>query len=175
MWRKNRSKPVAVSREGVKRKNQDRKRFKARAARRPVRFWWQAFALLGLSTMLWWQLPVDAVLFEPRRLAPPPNRAPRMSYWHRKSRAGTGQYACSSTPPGGVAADIELGVFDVIEEQRPPVFLEQGARYPGVRNPPQSNRWHRRYQQSMRLLPKTLQCPLPESYRRGGGRKRSLR
>ncbi len=136
MWRKNRSKPVAVSREGVKRKNQDRKRFKARAARRPVRFWWQAFALLGLSTMLWWQLPVDAVLFEPRRLAPPPE--PRAAYVilaPEEAAQALANMRASWTPPGGVAADIELGVFDVIEEQRPPVFLEQGARYPGVWEP----------------------------------------
>jgi hypothetical protein len=117
----------------MKRKSQDRKRFRARAARRPLRFWWQAFALLGLSTMLWWQLPVDAVLFEPRMLAPPPD--PRAAYVilaPEEAAQALANMRASWAAPGGVAADIELGVFDVIEEQRPPVFLEQGVRYPGV-------------------------------------------
>jgi hypothetical protein len=33
------------------RHNQSGKRFRARAARRPLRFWWQPFALLGVTVL----------------------------------------------------------------------------------------------------------------------------
>ena len=117
------------------RHNQSGKRFRARAARRPLRFWWQPFALLGVTVLLWSHLPVNAVLFEPRVLAPPPE--PRAAYVVLAPEEAAQALANmrASWRTSGSAADIELGVFDVLEEQNPPAFLEQGARYPGVWQP----------------------------------------
>lgn len=117
------------------RHNQSGKRFRARAARRPLRFWWQPFALLGVTVLLWSHLPVNAVLFEPRVLAPTPE--PRTAYVLLAPEEAEQALANmrASWVTSGTAADIELGVFDVLEEQNPPTFLEQGARYPGVWQP----------------------------------------
>ncbi|HPB11632.1 MAG TPA: hypothetical protein PLW27_07495 [Kiritimatiellia bacterium] len=117
------------------RNNLDGGRFRARAARRPLRFWWQAFALLGMTALLWSNLPVNAVLFEPRVLAPFPE--PRAAYVvlapEQAAQALANMRASWGAP--GVAADMELGVFDVVDALKPPVFLEQGARFPGVWQP----------------------------------------
>lgn len=117
------------------RHNPSGERFRARAARRPLRFWWQPFALLGVTVLLWSHLPVNAVLFEPRVLAPTPE--PRAAYVVLAPEEAAQALANMGASWGtsGTAADIELGVFDVPEEQNPPVFLEQGARYPGVWQP----------------------------------------
>ena len=100
------------------RHNQSGKRFRARAARRPLRFWWQPFALLGVTVLLWSHLPVNAVLFEPRVLAPPPE--PRAAYVvlapEEAAQALANMRASWGT--SGSAADIELGVFDVLVEQK---------------------------------------------------------
>ncbi len=120
------------------RNNQDGERFRARAAPHPLRFWWQAFALLGLTVLMWSHLPVNAVLFEPRMFAPFPE--PRAAYVLlaqeeavqalANMRASWGTAGASAS-----AADMELGLFDVIDERKPPIFLEQGARFPGVWQP----------------------------------------
>ncbi|HRR32569.1 MAG TPA: hypothetical protein P5026_00570 [Kiritimatiellia bacterium] len=117
------------------RHKQNRERFRARAARRPLRFWWQPFALLGIIVLLWSHLPVNAILFEPR--VPVPPSEPRAAYvvLAPEEAAQALDNMRASWATSGALADIELGVFDVREEQKPPVFLEQGARFPGVWQP----------------------------------------
>jgi hypothetical protein len=113
-------------------------RYRAKAARRPSRFWWQPFALLGLMLLLWWQLPVEAVLYEPRAL--PPSPEPRASYVVLASAEAAKALAAMRASwmvaeADGKAAQLDMGMFELREEPVPPVFLEQGARFPGVWRP----------------------------------------
>lgn len=114
---------------------QSAQRYRARAARRPFLFWWQAFFLLGVVLLLWSQLPVTAVLYETRVFAPLP--AARASYvvltpaYAAQALART-RTSWAAGAQGKVAAEIELGAVDLREELKPPAFLEQGARYPGA-------------------------------------------
>lgn len=43
-----------------------------RAKRKPLHYWWPAFTLLLLTLALWSKLPINALLYEPRRFAPFP-------------------------------------------------------------------------------------------------------
>jgi len=113
--------------------------YRARAARHPVRFWWQPFFLLGIMILLWSQLPVASVLFETRIFSPLPE--PRASYvaldpayaaqTFKKMRMTwtLGRTAEKS------AAEMELGAFELTKALQPPSFLEQGSRYPGLWQP----------------------------------------
>ena len=115
---------------------QSAQRYRAKAARRPFLFWWQAFFLLSLVILLWSQLPVTAVLYETRVFAPLP--AARASYvvltpaYAAQALARTRTSWTADGTQGKVASEIELGAVDLREELKPPSFLEQGARYPGV-------------------------------------------
>ena len=111
-------------------------RYRARAARRPVLFWWQAFFLLGVLILLWSQLPAAAVLYETRTLSPLPEA--RASYV-TLDQAYAAQALKNMQSSWGVAgaegkstSDMELGAVDLTEVLQPPSFLEHGNRYPGV-------------------------------------------
>ena len=110
--------------------------YRAKAARRPVLFWWQAFFLLGVLLLLWAQLPVEAVLFETRTLSP---LQEARAFYVILDPIYAAQALKSMQTSWGVAgavgknaSDMELGAVDLTEVLQPPSFLEQGSRYPGV-------------------------------------------
>lgn len=109
-------------------------RYRAKPARRPLLFWWQAFALLGIVVLLWWQLPVAAVLFEARAFPPLP--APHAAYavLDPAYAAQVFKGIQSSWARGGQADrpsfELDLGFVDLADRLAAPSFLEQGARYP---------------------------------------------
>lgn len=113
--------------------------YRAKAARQPFRFWWQAFVLLGLILLMWGQLPVTAVLYETRVLAPMPE--PRASYVvlepaeAAKALAGMRSSWTVADGEGVGGTGLDMGAFDLPEEPQPPAFLEQGRRYPGAWHP----------------------------------------
>lgn len=112
--------------------------YRAKSASRPVRFWWQAFLLLVIMILLWRQLPLHAVLHEPRIFAPLP--APRFSYVVLSPEEAAEAMIrmrsswASSAVAGHASIDLDLGMFDS-QEERPPVFLKQGTAYPGSWQP----------------------------------------
>ena len=114
-------------------------RYRAKAARRPVLFWWQAFFLFGLVILLWSQLPATSVLYESRIFSPLPDS--RASYVTLDSAYAAQAFKKLriSWTLGAVgkrsAAEMELGSIDMTETLQPPSFLEQGAIYPGVWQP----------------------------------------
>lgn len=109
-------------------------RYRAKPARRPLLFWWQAFALLGIITLLWWQLPVAAVLFETRSFPPLPE--PRASYVFLDSAYAAQVFkgVQASWVRGGLGEspsfEMDLGLVELGDRLPEPAFLEQGARYP---------------------------------------------
>lgn len=115
-------------------------RYRAKAARRPFRFWWHSFALIAIILLLWWQIPMTAILYEPRTTQPhqpaarasyillDPNQAPLLL--RRSISAWT--LASSS---GSHNSDLELGGIELISPLAPPHFLEQGSLYPGTWKP----------------------------------------
>ncbi len=114
-------------------------RYRAKAARRPILFWWQAFLLLAAILFLWSLLPVAAVLFEARVV--PPLSEPHAAYvtldpayaaqvFKKTMMAWTLGSTGEKLSPG---MDVALAELD--HALPPPEFLEQGARYPGVWQP----------------------------------------
>jgi hypothetical protein len=114
-------------------------RYRARAERRPVLYWWQAFFLLGVVALLWSQLPMTAVLYDARGAAPLPE--PRAAYvaldpayaaqaFKKSLTAWTLGGGGDRSTPG-----LELGGIDMASALRAPEFLEQGAVFPGVWRP----------------------------------------
>jgi hypothetical protein len=114
-------------------------RYRAKAARRPILFWWQAFLLLGGTLFLWSRLPVAAVLFEARVV--PPLSEPHAAYvtldpayaaqvFKKTMMAWTLGGKGEKLSPG---LDIALAELD--HALQPPEFLVQGSRYPGVWRP----------------------------------------
>jgi len=114
-------------------------RYRAKAARRPILFWWQAFLLLGVAALLWSQLPVTALLYEVRVIPPLPDA--HVSYvtldpayaahvftktMMARSLSGQGEK---------LESGIDLGTVEMDSGTQPPEFLEQGARYPGSWQP----------------------------------------
>lgn len=114
-------------------------RYRARAARRPFLFWWQAFLLLGLVVFLWSQLPVSAVLYEARVFSPLPE--PRAAYVtlepsyaaqvFKKVQHSWGMGNGDVKPSFG----MDLGLVELHEVIEPPSYLEQGGQYPGIWRP----------------------------------------
>jgi len=142
MWPKSRSERTAGdSRSGrvMKSSGQVNLPYRARAARRPFLFWWQAFFLLGVIVFLWSLLPVSAVLYEPRVFSPFPE--PHVSYVTLEATYAALIYKKLQTAwsMGFENRDssfgMDLGLFDFDDALPPPSFLEQGALYPGVWHP----------------------------------------
>ncbi|MDR2850218.1 MAG: hypothetical protein LBW77_06735 [Verrucomicrobiota bacterium] len=110
-----------------------------KTARRPILFWWQSVALLGVTALLWWQVPYRAVWSGPRAIEPFPE--PHASYVllapgeAAQALANMRASWMVTGADGGAPGDLDLGMFDLREEPAPPAFLEQGARYPGVWQP----------------------------------------
>lgn len=110
--------------------------YRAKAARRPILFWWQAFLLLGGILYLWSRLPVAAVLFEARVVPPLPE--PRAAYvtldpayaaqvFKKTMMAWTLGGKGDKLSPG-----LDIAVTELDQTLQPPEFLAQGSRYPGV-------------------------------------------
>ncbi len=114
-------------------------RYRAKAARRPFLFWWQAFFLFGVVVLLWSQLPVTAVLFEPRSV--PPLHEPRAAYVLLDGKYAAQAFKKSLTAwtlggaGGGQALGLELGGIDLGAAHPEPEYLKQGMRYPGEWQP----------------------------------------
>ena len=115
------------------------RRYRARAARRPVLFWWQAFLLLGVVVLLWAQLPMSAVLYETRVFAPLAEA--RCSYVLLDPAYAVQALKKMRTSWTAAGADgknngeMELGIVDLNDVLQPPSFLDQGAVYPGKWQP----------------------------------------
>ena len=114
-------------------------RYRAKAARRPILFWWQAFLLLGVAALLWSQLPVSALLYEVRVIPPLPEA--HVSYvtldpaYAAQVFTKTMMAWTLSDQGEKLASGMDLGTVELDSGIRPPEFLEQGARYPGSWQP----------------------------------------
>jgi hypothetical protein len=110
-------------------------RYQAKAARQPLRFWWQPFFLLGVVVALWSQLPVSAVLFEPRTV--PPLHEPRAAYVVLDAAYAAQAFKKSLTAwtlgglDGRLKSGLELEGVELSEAPPKPEYLQQGTRYPG--------------------------------------------
>jgi len=115
-------------------------RYRAKAARRPVLFWWQAFVLLAAIVWLWSQLPVTAILYESRPM-PLRRHEPRAAFVRldQEDAARALQRSLSAWKLGGAGngdlSGIELGGVELSDALAAPRYLEQGARYPGEWRP----------------------------------------
>lgn len=108
------------------------KRYRAKASRRPVRFWWQAFATLGITVCLWCGLPVGAVFYNARSFAP--LHAPRAAYvvlepaealrMLRKARSGWMAGSGGALAPSFA---LDLGLGELRESLPPPSFMDDGG------------------------------------------------
>ncbi len=115
-------------------------RYRAKASRRPVRFWWQAFATLGITICLWSQLPVGAVFYSAQRYVPLP--APCAAYVAlepadalsllRRARSGWMAGGSDALAPSFV---MDLGWDELRESLPPPSFLEDGGGVAGEWSP----------------------------------------
>ena len=121
--------------EGV----QNAGRYRAKAARRPVLFWWQAFLLLGVAVLLWCQLPMTAVFYEPRVFTPLPSAHAAYVTLDPAYAAQTVRRTVMAWTLGGAAgkraAGSDFGLDELSDALQPPGFLDQGVRYPGVWRP----------------------------------------
>ena len=118
---------------------QSGQRYRAKAARRPILFWWQAFLLLGGILFLWSLLPIAAVLFEPRRVPPLPephavyvtlDPAYAVQVFKKTMMAWTLGGKGEKLSPG-----MDVGLTELEHTLQPPEFLDQGGHYPGVWQP----------------------------------------
>lgn len=118
---------------------QSSQRYQARAARRPLLYWWQAFLLLAVAVMLWCQLPMTAVLYEARGIPPLPDAHAAYVALDPAYAAQTFKKALTAWTLGGTAErrgqGLELGGIDLESTLPAPEYLEQGARFPGVWQP----------------------------------------
>lgn len=118
---------------------QIRQRYRAKAARRPLLYWWQAFVLLGAVVLLWSQLPLTAILYEPRPV--PPLHEARAAYVTLDPAYAAQAFKKSLTEWTLVRSDkqqasgLELGNIDLESALSAPEYLEQGACYPGEWQP----------------------------------------
>jgi len=114
-------------------------RYKARAARRPFLFWWQAFLLLAVMALLWNQLPLTAVLFEARVLPPLPDAHAAYVVLDPHYASQAFKKSLTAWTSGGAGEErvsgMEIGGIDLGTTLRPPEYLQQGERYPGVWQP----------------------------------------
>jgi len=114
-------------------------RYRAKAARRPFLFWWQAFFLVGLIVALWSQLPVTAILYESRPV--PRLHEPRAAFvvLDEEDAAQAFRRSLSAWKQGGSrygeTSGIELGGVELADAIPAPQYLEQGMRYPGEWQP----------------------------------------
>lgn len=114
-------------------------RYRAKAARRPLLFWWQAFFLLGVVVLIWSQLPMTAVFYEPRVFPPLPEAQASYVTLDPAYAAQAFRKTVMAWTLGGAAgkrtSGLEFGLDALNDVLQPPVFLEQGVRYPGVWTP----------------------------------------
>lgn len=114
-------------------------RYAAKAARRPVRFWWQPFCILILLGLLWSQLPLSAVLSGARIL--PPATEARAAYVLLDAGCAAQAFRKSvavwTSGVGGMkqSQDPDLGGIDLGNATFAPEYLTQGQYYPGSWRP----------------------------------------
>ena len=114
-------------------------RYKAKAARRPILFWWQAFFLLAVMAFLWNQLPLTAVLFEARVIPSLPVAHAAYVVLDSKYASAAFKKSLTAWTSGGtggkLAPGMEIGGIDFVNAPHPAEYLERGGRYPGVWQP----------------------------------------
>jgi len=114
-------------------------RYRAKAARRPVLFWWQAFMVLGSVVFLWSLLPMAAIMHEERIVPPLPDAYASYVVLDPHVAAMVLKKMQTAWALGAAGGKLSQGAeIDLIERNdalRPPVYLKQGARYPGVWQP----------------------------------------
>jgi len=114
-------------------------RYRAKAARRPLLFWWQAFFLLGVVVLLWSELPMTAVFYEPRVFPPLPEAHASYVTLDPAYAAQAFRKTVMAWTLGGAAgkraSELELGLDELNDALPPPAFLEQGVHFPGVWKP----------------------------------------
>lgn len=109
-------------------------RFRARASRRPLLFWWQAFAILGVTIFLWSGLPVGAVFYNTRRFMP--LTEPRAAYVViepaealRMLRKARSDWMVGNGDKLSPSFTMALGLSELREALPPPSFLEKGISF----------------------------------------------
>lgn len=113
--------------------------YKAKPARRALRYWLQPFVLLFLVFLLCRLLPVSALLYESREIRPLPGaRAFYVSidpdYAMEILRASMQTWR-RSRPEGEGSDNMSMEAVELSEPLGPPAFLKQGSLYPGVWTP----------------------------------------
>lgn len=108
--------------------------YRAKAARRPLLFWWQVFLFLAVATLLWYQIPPAAVFYTPRTLRP---LSPAQAAYITLTPAEATQAFQSSFMNWTLGrsqkngrTETDFGVTDLSDPLPPPKFLKQGSRYP---------------------------------------------
>lgn len=138
MWPRNQSR-VQAGATGMVDSGHTAGRYRAKAARRPFLFWWQAFFLLGIVVLLWSQLPMTAVFYEPRVFPPLPEAHASYVTLDPTYAAQTFRKTVMAWTLGGTAekheSGLDFGLDELHDALHPPVFLEQGVRYPGAWSP----------------------------------------
>jgi hypothetical protein len=118
---------------------QNKQRYRARAARRPVLYWWQAFLVLGTVVFLWSQLPLTAVLYEARTVPPLPEAHAAYVELDPAFAAQAFKKSLSAwtlgVGGGKLVPGLDLGGIDMENTLQPPEYLEHGAYFPGVWQP----------------------------------------
>ena len=112
----------------------DLKKYRAKAAKKPLQFWLQPFVLLLLIALLWYLLPVSALMFKPRVIQPLP--APHVFYVKLDPAFATevlraSMQAWRRTEFGGGGDAISFEEVEPFEPLGPPELLAQGSVYPG--------------------------------------------
>ncbi len=95
-------------------------------------FWWQAFAILGITVFLWSGLPTGAVFYGTRRFAPLPDaRAAYVvldpSAALRILREARSDWMAGSGGAIATSFAIDLGLAGLRDGLPPPAFLEKGG------------------------------------------------
>ncbi len=116
---------------GMTNRKQEVNRFRAKASRRPLLFWWQAFAILGITIFLWSGLSVGAVFYNTRKFIPLPE--PRAAYvvlepaealsMLRKARS---DWMLGNGDALSPSFTMDLGLNELRERLPQPSFLETG-------------------------------------------------
>jgi hypothetical protein len=111
-----------------------KEQYSARAARKPLHFWFQPFALLLLIAVLWYLLPSSALLFKTRIVQPLPDA--RVSYVKIDSvfateilRVSMQAWRRSAFGDGSTDNGIIMSVIEPYVPLGPPVFLSRSCGY----------------------------------------------
>ena len=118
-----------------------KKDYRQRFTRRPILFWWQAFALIGFMALLFLEIPFSAISHQALAMSPEPLPSPTAFYVTldpdyaaqllKRSLAAwmTGQSQKQNTP------GLDLSALDFGNDLRSPDFLEQSGVFANDHRP----------------------------------------